>query len=391
MVAQPLPFALSGSRNERRMLQLSDPREVSFRGVTSRMRPIQVLVVEDSPVERELLVRILSTDLDIQVVGTARNGAAALAFLQQQKPDVITMDINMPDMDGYETTRRIMETCPVPIVIVSVSWDSEETTATFRALEAGAVAGVAKPRGLGHSDHEETTQRLIQTVKAMAEVKVVRRWARHRRVQQEPAVSPLAVRPQEEPAEIKLIAVGSSTGGPLVLQVLLSRLRKDFSLPVVIVQHIVPGFLGGLVEWLAQTTGRQVRTAAHGEHLHPGRVYFAPDGFHTGVERDGLIALHKGAPEHGVRPSVSYLFRSVANTLGKQAVGVLLTGMGRDGAEELRLMKQNGAVTIAQDKESSVVYGMPGEAVKLGGATHVLPPERIAATLNGFVERLRAH
>jgi two-component system chemotaxis response regulator CheB len=186
--------------------------------------------------------------------------------------------------------------------------------------------------------------------------------------------------------EIQIVAIGSSTGGPAVLQTVLSHLQKNFSAPLVIAQHIAPGFLDGLAKWLGQTTGLVIHIATAGQRLLPGHAYLAPDGFHMGVERDGTIFLSKDAPEHAMRPAVSYLFRSVANSFGKHAIGVLLTGMGRDGAQELKLLRDSGATTIAQDEETSVVFGMPGEAVKLGGATHVLPPEKIAETLNSLVE-----
>jgi len=354
------------------------------------MHRIRVLIVEDSLVERELLARLLSADPEIEVLGTVGSGIAALTFLEGQKPDVITMDITMPHMDGYEAARRIMETSPVPIVMVSGSWNPDEVAATFRALEAGVVAGVEKPPGLGHLDHEEAARRLVRTVKSMAEVKVVRRWARHRRLPITSAIPPRETTGSPAPADVRLIAIGSSTGGPAVLHTVLSQLQKGFSLPLVITQHITPGFLEGLVKWLEQTTGRALHIGAARAPLLPGHVYLAPDGFHMGVERNGAITLSKEAPEHGTRPSVSYLFRSVAGAFGKNAVGVLLTGMGRDGAEELKLMKDRGAMTIAQDEGSSVVYGMPGEAVKLGGATYVLPPEKIAATLNSVEDSLRS-
>src|SRR5262249_17892622 len=171
-------------------------------------------------------------------------------------------------------------------------------------------------------------------------------------------------------------------GGPAVLQTVLANLRRDFALPIVIAQHIAPGFLEGLSKWLGQTTGHSVYIATQREQLAPGRVYLAPDGFHMGVEPPGVIVLRKEALEHGMRPAVSYLFRSVTRTFGCHAVGVLLTGMGRDGAEELKQMRDTGSLTIAQDQETSVVFGMPGEAVRLGGAVYVLPPEKIAALLN---------
>lgn len=349
---------------------------------------IKVLIAEDSAVLREFLVHILNSDPAIQVIGTARDGEEALEAVQREKPDVITMDINMPKMDGFEATRRIMETQPTPIVIVSGSWDTKEVATTFRAVEAGALAVLPRPPGIGHPDHEAMAQELIQTVKLMSEVKVVRRWARPRREGTGPPPRPpvtAEVERRPKAAEIRLVAIGASTGGPIVLQTILTALPKDFRVPVVIVQHMAAGFIPGFVEWLAQTSGRPVHVATHGETLLPGHVYVAPDRFQMKVEMGAKISLTHDEPENGLRPSVSYLFRSVASAYGPNAVGVLLTGMGKDGAEELKLMKQRGAVTLAQDKDSSVVHGMPGEAIRLEAATYVFPPEKIAAALAGLV------
>lgn len=350
------------------------------------MRRIRVLVVEDSLVERTLLVSILSTDPEIEVLGAVKSGSAALAFLSQQKPDVITMDITMPGMDGYEATRKIMETTPIPIIMVGESWNPEEIDATFRAMEAGAVAELAKPTGIGSPSYEEAAHRFVQTVKAMAEVKVVRRWSRQRRFSNSLDSKVTEPRQRRDSGEVHLVAIGSSTGGPAVLQTVLANLRKEFLPPVVIAQHIAPGFLEGLAKWLGQTTGRNVHIASQRERLLSGHVYLAPDGFHMGVEHPGTIVLSKEAPEHGMRPAVSYLFRSVTHAFGKTAIGILLTGMGRDGAEELKQMRDGGSLTMAQDQETSVVFGMPGEAVRLGGAVYILPPEKIAATLNDVVD-----
>lgn len=352
------------------------------------MSLVRVLIVEDSLVERTLMVSLLSADPEIEVLGAVPSGGAALSFLEQQRPDVITIDMTMPDLNGYETTRRIMETTPVPIIIVGEGRDVEEGNAAC-AIEAGAVAEVQKPPGVGSPEYEEAAKQFIQTVKAMAEVKVVRRWARHRHWRsgrdKKTAVALEMSLPQERTG-IHVVAVGSSTGGPAVLQTVLANLRKDFALPVVIAQHIAPGFLDGLTKWLGQTTGHRVQIATQREQLAPGHVYLAPDGLQMGVEPPGVIVLRKDALEHGMRPAVSYLFRSVMSTFGKNAVGVLLTGMGRDGAEELKQMRDTGSLTIAQDQETSIVFGMPGEAVKLGAAMYILPPEKIAALLNNMVD-----
>jgi two-component system chemotaxis response regulator CheB len=346
---------------------------------------IKVLVVEDSPVVREFLVHILGSDPAILVIGTASNGEESLVAVKRQKPDVITMDIHMPKVDGFEATRRIMETHPTPIVIVSGSSSTQEVATTFRAMEAGALAVVPRPQGIGHPEYETTAQELVQTVKLMAEVKVVRRWPRPA---PKPTVLPaVQVEVKRAAAEIQVVAVGASTGGPVALQTILSGLPKDFPVPVLIVQHMTPGFVRGFTEWLSQSCGFPVHVAAHGDPLLPGHAYVAPDAVQMGVGKEPRIVLSQEVSENGLRPSVSHLFRSVAAVFGRSAVGVLLTGMGRDGAEELKLMKDRGALTIAQDQESAVVHGMPGEAIKLDAATYVLPPERIAAALVSLVNK----
>ena len=317
------------------------------------------------------------------MVGIVNNGAEALAAVKERRPDIITMDIHMPKMDGYEATRAIMASQPTPIVIVSASASATGDAATFRALEAGALAVLLLPPGMGHPGYAAAAQELIQTVKLMSEIKVVRRFAR-------PASTGLVAAPSssaapKETPNIQIVAIGASTGGPPALQRILAGLPKDLAVPLLIVQHISPGFTMGFVEWLGGASGFPVHLATHGEYPLPGHGYVAPDGLHMGVASGLRIVLSDQAPENGLRPSVAYLFRSVAQVSGPRAVGVLLTGMGRDGAEELKAMKAMGAITIAQDEASSVVHGMPGEAIKLGAAMYILPPEGIAAMLTSLV------
>lgn len=339
---------------------------------------IKVLIVDDSPVVREFLVHILGSDPRIEVVGTATDGESAVEAAQRLRPQVITMDIHMPGMDGIAATRRIMETFPVPIIIVSGSGDPREVATTFRAMEAGAVAVLRRPAGVGHPDHEATAMELVQMVRAMSEVKVVRRWPRRAGdIAPPPGGIPLAPRS----GRVKVMAIGASTGGPPVLQSILAELPQDFPVPILIVQHMSVGFTQGFVQWLAQSSTLPVHLAMHGEHIRPGHVYVAPDAFHMKVERGETVVLKKDEPEHGLRPSVSYLFRSVKEVYGGDVVAGLLSGMGRDGADELKFLKDNGALTFAQEKDSCVVYGMPGEAVRLDAATLVLTPQKIAAMM----------
>ncbi len=358
---------------------------------------IKVLVVEDSPVVREFLVNILNSDPGIQVIGTAADGEEALEFVGRERPDVIAMDMNMPRMNGIEATRRIMETQPVPIVIVSGIWNPKEVETTFRAMEAGALAVVQKPQGIGHPDHKATVSEILQKVKLMSEIKLVRRWPKCRDDEGRGSIEKSISYPNKHgewssfvPAAksvpgTKVVAIGASTGGPPVLQRILSALPGDFPAPLLIVQHMAPGFIKGMVDWISATCKLNVKIAVAAETLLPGHAYFAPDGQNMGIGRDGRVLLSAG-DENGVCPSASYLFRSVAGVYGREAVGILLSGMGSDGARELKLMKDGGAVTIIQDRESAVVYGMPGVAAEIGAASYVLSPAKIAAALIAIID-----
>jgi two-component system chemotaxis response regulator CheB len=347
---------------------------------------IRVLVVEDSPTAREFLLRILRSDPAIEVVGTAATGEEALEAVEKIKPDIVTMDVHMPRMNGFDATRQIMETHPTPIVIVSGAADATDMAKAFRAIESGALAVLRKPPGPGHPDHEQSTSELICTVKVMSEVKVVRRWPRCRPA--EIALElPLCQEIRLRTTEPRIIAIGASTGGPPVLQTILAGLPRDFPIPVLIVQHIAAGFTQGFVEWLARSSSLPVQIPANGQAVLPGQVYVAPDGLHMTIGADGRVQLKSDEPENGLRPSVACLFRSVVKAYGHSAIGVLLTGMGKDGAWELKLMKEHGAVTIAQNQDTSVVHGMPGEAIRLGGATYILPPEKICLALTSLASK----
>jgi two-component system chemotaxis response regulator CheB len=342
----------------------------------------RVLVVDDSGVVAEFLKEILDLDPRLRVIGVARDGDEAVEAVQRMKPDVVTMDIHMPKLNGFDATRHIMERCPTPIVIVTASATAEEAATSFRAVEVGALAVISRPRGIGHPEHAIGVKQLQDTVRLMSEVRVVRRWPRlSGPPSPAPAVAPARELPVLIPhAPIQLIAIGASTGGPLALQALLSEVPKDMPVPVLIVQHMAPGFAHGFVEWLARVCSLRMSVAKQAEFLQPGHVYVAPDNFHMGVA-GGRILLSSSERENGLRPSASFLFRSVVHTYGKRAVGILLTGMGTDGAEELKHLHDAGAVTIAQDEESSVIHGMPGHAIKIGAVDLILPPEGIARAL----------
>ncbi|UFS69604.1 chemotaxis-specific protein-glutamate methyltransferase CheB [Geomonas sp. RF6] len=337
---------------------------------------IRVLVVEDSKTVQQALVSILNSDPEITVVGTASDGAEAVRAAMNLRPDLITMDINMPEMDGFEATRAIMSVAPTPIVVVTSQLDPKDSATLFRVMEAGALMVLAKPAPPGHPDREETVAKLIRNIKLMSEIKVVRRIQRGGAETRIPPAPPIA-----EPIRPGLIAIGASAGGPPVLEEILSALPADLAVPILIVQHMAEGFTVNFVNWLNHSSRLPVHLAVHGARPLPGTVYVAPDGQHLGVGAGERIILSPTPPDNGLRPSVAHLFRSVAAVYGKRAVGVLLTGMGRDGAEELRLIRDGGGVTVAQDQQTSVVFGMPGEAIRLKAASYVLPPPAIVALL----------
>jgi len=346
---------------------------------------IKVLIVDDSAVAREFLSQLIGTTAGMSVVGTAVDGVEAIEATERLKPDLITMDIIMPRMGGPEAIEQIMQTNPTPIVVVTGNTITEEVRATFRSLESGALAIVARPYGADSVDHEESSRRLIETIRLMSEVRVVRRWSRAVRRERSPRLRTVG-----EPKTIRVVAIGASTGGPTILKRIVSALPKDFPVPILIVQHIAAGFVEGFSTWLGDACHLTVRIARKGERLRAGHVYVAPDGEHLGVDMSECSTLTPEPVARALCPSVTHLFQSVARVYRSQAIGVLLTGMGRDGADGLLMLKQFGSLTIAQDKESSVVHGMPGEAIKLGAADMVLAPARMAEVLINYAMPLGA-
>jgi two-component system chemotaxis response regulator CheB len=346
---------------------------------------IRVLIAEDSAVTREYLKWVLEEDPELEVAGAAHNGEQAVDLAQRLRPDVILMDVHMPVLDGFDATRLIMERVPTPIVMATASSSRSETRGAFHALEAGALILLDKPPAPWDDGHEDAARELVRTVKLMAEVKVVRRWAP--RGNSNGAAHPTHVPRTRAP---RVVAIGASTGGPQVLSSILADLPSPLSIPLLLVQHITEGFIDGFADWLGTRTPMPVTIPVRGEELRGGTIYVAGGERHMTITRDGRIAFDAGPPVYGFRPSVSRLFDSVADVCGRESVGVLLTGMGRDGADALRRMRDAGALTIAQDAETSIVFGMPGEAVRLEAAVDVLSPAGIAEALWALeVERVR--
>ncbi|HET9992405.1 MAG TPA: chemotaxis-specific protein-glutamate methyltransferase CheB [Kofleriaceae bacterium] len=344
------------------------------------MPRLRVLVAEDSPTARRLLVILLSADPELEVVGEARNGAEAIEQCKKLRPDLVTMDIKMPVMDGVEATRRIMIESATPVVMVS-SLDPNDVRSSMRALEAGALAVLAKPAGPGTPRFVRDSRELVATIKAMAQVKLVRRW---------PLIPPYraaSARPDALAArEILVVGLVSSTGGPNALRSLLSALPADFAPPIMIVQHIAAGFAQGLAEWLTTTTKRTVTLASDGERFVNGGVYVAPDDRHLEVSRDRLHVT-ASPPVEGFRPSGTRLFSSLAAVFGPAAIGVIMTGMGHDGVAGLLEMRDAGSAVLAQDEASCDIFGMPGAAVIAGAVTATTPLSEIPTRLVELVAK----
>ncbi len=347
---------------------------------------INVLIVDDSLTTREYIKYIIDQDPDLRLAGAAKNGREAIELVASARPDVVIMDIQMPGMDGYKATQAIMETHPVPIIVHSSLVAPEQTENIFKAMQAGAVAVAQKPPGLGSPEAKPLVEKLIRTIKLMAEVKVVRRIPRK---QKKRSVSALNKnRPSAESSDIEIIAIGASTGGPPVLQQIFRDLPPDFPVPILVVQHIAAGFLAGMVEWLSRETRLVLKVPKTGETPVPGHIYFAPEEGNMSLADNGKILISQSARQGQLKRPVSHLFSSVAGYCGPRAIGILLTGMGNDGAAGLKEMKLRGAETLVQDRETATVFGMPEEAIKLDAAKYVLAPDEIADFLKAAAARL---
>ncbi len=345
--------------------------------------PIRVVVIDDTPMVRELLVGIMQQAEGIQVVGVGSDGLDAIRLAKRLRPDVVTMDVVMPRMDGLEATRHIMRESPTRIVIVTAGLMRSGEDLTFLALSAGALTVIGRP---GAAD-PVGCEKVIETVRLMAGVPVVHHFDRKKRKTAEPLPAPPPLDHSDGGAHVQMIGIASSTGGPGTLAQVLGPLPADFPIPVLIVQHITKGFATGLAEWLNTGTALQVGLAGHGVKPAAGTVLLAPDDYHLQMNARGEIDLSKEEPYRGLRPSANYLFHSLARAYGPRAVGVVLTGMGDDGADGLEALHKAGGFTLAQDEASCVVYGMPQEAVLRKAVDRVLSPPQIAMTLGQMAKQ----
>lgn len=345
------------------------------------MKRVRVLVVDDSATSRLLLVAILRADPEIEVVGQAADGLEAVQLVKRLRPDIVTMDLQMPRLDGFAATKRIMVEAPTPILITT-NLDPRALSVSLEAVRAGALAVHAKPGDPGGPRFDEEAKDLARQVKAMSRVKVVRHLGLD--PGRAPAAQglPLAAL-HDVPAQV--IAIAASTGGPAALHLILSALPADFPAPILVVQHISRGFSAGFASWLDNASPLRVKLAQTGEEIRPGTVYVADDDHHLCVSMARRIHLSSAAPVGGFRPSATPLFETVAAAYRRNAIAVILTGMGRDGVDGLRAIREAGGRTIAESEASAVVFGMPAAAVAAGLADFVLTLEEVKTTLAGLL------
>ena len=350
---------------------------------------INVLIVDDSPTCGANLMHLLSSSPLVGRVHITHSGLEAMRLLSRQPVQLVIMDVNMPDRDGYQVSREIMQEYPTPIVVTSSSWRGGEAVTSLMAMEVGAVTALPKPPGPFDAHGAEERAEFLRTVLAMAEVRVVRR-------RRPPIVSDLPQQPgahHQPPMRVPLsnyygvVAIATSIGGPPVLKQMLELLPANFPLPVVVVQHISIGFLTGLCGWLSSTSQLRVKVAEQQEPLLAGSVYFAPERQELTIV-NGQVRLSECLAASNICPSATSLYESVAVD-GQPAIGVILTGMGSDGAVALRSIRDHHGYTIAQNEESCVVYGMPAEAVRHGSVMEQLAPPAIVARLITLAQRER--
>jgi len=349
---------------------------------------IRVLVVDDSALMRKLIPTILERDLSIEVVGTAMDGAFALKKIEELHPDVVTLDLEMPRMDGLEALRLIMRRAPMPVIVFSTH-SKEGAYSTFKALALGAIDFVAKPRDAAAGHLDAIAAELIEKIK-------VAKRASGRKIRAAAEVE--TKQPQKKPSRATLlpnrvVAIGISTGGPNALQYVLSQIPAEFSASILIVQHMPEGFTEMFAKRLDECCALDVQEARSGDLLLAGRVLICPGNRHMMVRRmprGDMVVLSDGPPVNGHRPSADVLFHSIAQEFPLTSVGVLMTGMGDDGAEGLGAIKAAGGVTVAQSEETCVVSGMPRAAILKGYASKIVALESLSAFLVGHCGSDRA-
>lgn len=352
--------------------------------------PIRVVVVDDSALTRRLIATLLEHDPGVRVVGVAANGREAIARVLELRPDVVTMDVHMPVLDGLATTEQLMAYCPTPILVITAPYTGGELDIGFKMLGAGALEVIEKP-AVNQGDFERASRDLVRRIKILARVKVVTHLRGRRRAEDEAPGTEEEKTVRSLPAAalltrasargcFPLVVIGASTGGPRVVHQIISALPRDFPAAVLVVQHIARGFSAGMAEWLAASAALPVQVAAEGQQLRPGEVLVAPDGRDLLITAAGQVRLCL-APLLLQRPSVDITMQAAAEVYGPRVTGVLLTGMGRDGARGLHAIRQAGGHTIAQEESSCAIAGMPRAAILLGAASEILPPGQIAARL----------
>jgi two-component system chemotaxis response regulator CheB len=334
-------------------------------------------VVDDSPTVRAILREILATEADIVIAGEAENGVEAVEKTERIRPDLILMDIRMPRMDGYEATERIMSTFPTPIIVFSSLTRAEEARVSIDMLAAGALDVMTKPDLSDPASVAACAKQLRTKIRVASGVAVVR----HIKRRPLPGAADPAGADARSAGRFDVLAIGASTGGPAALREVLSRLPRSFPVPVLLVQHITAGFSEGFIEWLQQHVALEIRIAKSRDRAAPGTILLAPEGRQMTVSRDRSVEAVSTVPRGVHLPSVDVLFESVARSFGPRSIGVILTGMGADGADGLLRIRQAGGATIAQDQASCTVFGMPGEAIRRGAVCETLPPDRIGARL----------
>lgn len=346
--------------------------------------PIRVMIVEDSLVIRHLLAHIIARDPRLTVAAAVTSAEEALQEIHRVKPDVVSMDIRLPGMDGLEATRRIMTERPTPIVVIAGAVDDPSLNISMNALRAGALSVVEKPVGLGNAAYEEVADRICTQLYIMSQVAVVRRRVVPGREPPEASAEPTDDGAGFRPT---VVGIAASTGGPPALAKLLGALPGDFALPILVVQHMGAAFMDGFASWLDGVVPLAVGVARDGEFPAGGRVYVAPGDRHLGLAPSGALRISAEAPIGSQRPSATILFRSMATAAGPRGCGIVLTGMGEDGAEGLAELRRAGGYTVAEDESTTVVYGMPAAAVRLGAARASLPLDLIAPRLLRLVRK----